>query len=163
MDWLLVGHAAVTITLLGVVRATRRWPWLFVLLTWPGTLAHELLHYTAGWLLGARPVALSILPRRQPNGALILGQVHFARLRWWNKVPVGLAPVGLLPLAGWLFQRSMSQPLLSWPSLLLAFAVGQCLLATWPSPQDWRHIRYGATVVLLLAGLVMISLWWLSR
>lgn len=34
---------------------------------------------------------MSILPRRMPDG-LLLGRVLFMRLRWWNAVPVALAP-----------------------------------------------------------------------
>ena len=39
-----------------------RWTWLYALSVLPGTLAHEAMHWLAGWLFGARPVSLSILP-----------------------------------------------------------------------------------------------------
>lgn len=57
-------HLTSFAALLVPIRAMRRWTWLYALAVLPGTLAHELMHWLAGWLFGARPVSLSILPRR---------------------------------------------------------------------------------------------------
>lgn len=64
VTWFALAHGAAFAALLWALLAARRWPLLFALLTWPGTAVHELLHYLAGWLAGARPVSLSVLPRR---------------------------------------------------------------------------------------------------
>ncbi|MCD5364578.1 hypothetical protein LQT98_23165, partial [Chromobacterium aquaticum] len=77
----------------------RAWFWPYVALSLPGTVLHELCHFLVGWLLRARPSRFSVWPRR--NGRqLTLGQVGFSRLTWWNALPIGIAPLLLLPL-GW--------------------------------------------------------------
>lgn len=150
-------HLAAVAALLLPIRALRRWTWLYALAVLPGTLAHELMHWTAGWLFGARPVSLSIQPRRSPSGKLLLGRVLFARLRWWNAVPVALAPFFLIPLSAVLLWYSAGRPAIAWPSLALKLLAVQCLLATWPSGQDWRHALAGAAVALTLAGFYLYN------
>lgn len=135
----------------------RRWPALYAVLTWPGTLAHELLHYVAGLLTGARPVSLTIIPRKETGGIWVLGEVAFARLRWWNSVPVGLAPLALLPLATWLAAQSIALPLLDWSGAGLKQLTVLCVLSAWPSRQDWSHASAGLFVWLLIAALLFAA------
>lgn len=59
-------HGAAMALMFGALRTLRRWPPVYAIALWPGTVAHELLHYGAGVLTGARPVAISLLPRRCP-------------------------------------------------------------------------------------------------
>ncbi len=149
-------HVGLLALLFGAARALRRWPPVYAIALWPGTVAHELLHYVAGLLTGARPVAISLLPRRQADGSWELGSVSFTRLRWWNSVPVGLAPMALLPAGGWVLVESLSWPLLSAGGAGLKFAAIQCLLAGWPSRRDWMHAFTG---LLLIALLVLLGVW----
>ena len=102
---------------------------------------------------------MSILPRRMPDGELLLGRVLFMRLRWWNAVPVALAPFLLIPLSAGLLWHSAGWPALAWPSLGLKLLAVQCLLATWPSGRDWWHALGGAAVAgaLTLAGLYLYN------
>ena len=136
----------------------RRWPLLFALSIWPGTLAHELLHFLAGWLTGAKPVSLSVIPRRKPEGGWILGSVAFTRLRWWNSVPVGLAPLALMPAGGVLLIQSMTLPLLSLQGAGIKLVAVQCLIAGWPSPRDWSHALLGLlfTGILALTAFILV-------
>ncbi len=152
-------HVAALALMLVALRWLRRWPPVYAVALWPGTVAHELLHYAAGLLTGARPVAISLLPRRQANGSWELGSVSFTRLRWWNSVPVGLAPMALLPAGVWVLFESLSWPWLSVGGAALKFAAAQCLLAGWPSRRDWMHALVGLLVITLLALLGM----WLLR
>lgn len=147
----LASHALVLVLLAGGLLALRRWPWLYAASIWPGTVAHELLHYIAGLLFGARPLSLNVIPRRKLDGGWLLGSVSFARLRWWNSVPVGLAPLALMPAGAWLFVESASMPLLSLPALGLKLLATQCLVAGWPSPRDWAHAIVGLLAVTALA------------
>ncbi len=147
-------HLLALITLLLLLLWLRRFPWLYALSIWPGTVAHELLHFSAGLLMGAKPVSLSVIPRRKPEGGWVLGSVMFARLRWWNSVPVGLAPLALMPAGGWAFMESATLPLLSAHGAGLKLLTAQCLLAGWPSPRDWSH----AIVGLLMTGLLVVAL-----
>lgn len=61
----LASHLVLAVVMFGLIRSLRRWPRLFALMTLPGTLAHELLHFGVGLLSGARPTSLSILPAEQ--------------------------------------------------------------------------------------------------
>lgn len=113
---------------------------LFIVLTLPGTLLHELLHFIAGLLFGARPVVISILPRRVPDGWQ-LGRVGFANLNAVNSIPVCLAPLALVPLAYWAGAKwvaplAMTQWVL-WSAL--CYLLANCVYAAWPSKVDWSH------------------------
>ena len=136
----------------------RRWPWVYAVSLWPGTVAHELLHFIAGLLMGAKPVALSVIPKRKPEGGWVLGSVMFARLRWWNSVPVGLAPLALVPAGAWAFWMSASMPLISGSGAALKLVAVQCTLAGWPSPRDWSHAIIGILMFAALAALTYFVL-----
>lgn len=144
---LLTAHAGLLLLMAVGLRALRRWPAAYLVARWPGTVGHELMHLAAGLLTGARPVGFSVLPRRAADGGWVLGEVAFARLRWWNGLPVGLAPLALLPAGGWAFLHSTNLPLLSasgsgWKLLAL-----QCAVAAWPSPRDWAASLTGLLIV----------------
>lgn len=159
-----IPHAIALLLLSGALLMLRRWPWVYALSLWPGTVAHELLHYVAGLLFGARPLSLSVIPRRKPDGGWLLGSVSFARLRWWNSVPVGLAPLALMPAGGWVFAESCTQPVLSGSAWGMKLLAAQCLLAGWPSPRDWAHAIVGLLALMalgLLAALALARAGWL--
>ncbi len=151
-------HLLAAILLVLALLWLRRWPWLYALSIWPGTVAHELLHFVAGLLMGAKPVALSVIPKRKPEGGWVLGSVMFARLRWWNSVPVGLAPLALMPAGAWTFMESAGLPLLSVGSAGLKLLTAQCLLAGWPSPRDWSHAIIGLLMLAALGVLAVLAL-----
>ena len=158
-------HAIVLLAIVMALLALRRWPLLFAVSIWPGTLAHELLHFVAGWIFGAKPVALSVIPRRNPEGGWVLGSVAFTHLRWWNSAPVGLAPLALIPGSVYLFMASMTPPLISLPGAGIKLAAAQCLIAGWPSPRDWSHAIMGLLVtgvILLMGYLLMMRMGLLS-
>lgn len=143
-----------------VLNASRRATWQLALVSLPGTWAHELAHYVAGVVLGAKPTSLSLWPRREGD-RIILGSVGFARLNLWNSGPVGLAPLILLPGAGlaaehWLAPAFASSAYLSW---VLAGYVCACLLFSCiPSSTD---IRVGGASALLW-GAGLYGLWSLA-
>jgi hypothetical protein len=159
-------HAFALLLITGVMLWLRRWPYVYAFSLWPGTVAHELLHFFAGLLAGAKPVSLSVIPRRKLEGGWTLGSVSFARLRWWNSVPVGLAPLALIPAAGWIFIESSSLPLMTMNAFLMKLIATQFLMAGWPSPRDWSHAIIGlvAVAAIVLGGaLILMSLGWLPR
>lgn len=148
-------HAALLALVFLALRSLRRWPTAYAATIWPGTVAHEVLHYAAGVLTGARPVAISLLPRRQSDGSWELGSVSFTRLRWWNSVPVALAPMALLPAGVWAFMESTALPALSVEGNAMKLISVQCLLAGWPSPRDWFHAIVGLLVMAAVALLIL--------
>lgn len=160
---MLTGHALAIFILIVGLRKLRRWPTIFALITLPGTISHELLHFIAGLLTGAQPVRLSVIPKRQDDGRWHLGEVTFTNLCWWNSVPVALAPLALIPLGGWLFFYSATLPTLSPQGAMLKLITAQCLLSGWPSPRDWSHAIKGIVIIVLSAaaigwGLISIGL-----
>jgi hypothetical protein len=143
-----------------LLRTFRGSPIFYALLYWPATIAHELTHLFVGFILAAKPVGFSVMPRR-PKGSnyLVLGEVSFLRLRWWNKLPVGTAPLLLIPVGGWLVLQSLPSPFLSSTTLLFLFGALQCFAGAWPSPTDWQHAW---VTVYVLAGLAAVAalLYW---
>lgn len=152
LDPLLAAHGALLLFVLVLLRWLRRWPGIYLLSVWPGTVAHELMHAAAGLLTGAQPVSFSVLPRRRADGGWILGEVGFTRLHWWNSVPVALAPLALLPVGGWMFMHSTGWPLLSAASGGWKLLSVQCLIAAWPSPRDWSACAAGLLVITALVA-----------
>ena len=130
---------------------------VFFLFTVAGTACHELAHYTVGLLTGARPGAVTIIPRRKGN-QWELGSVVLNRVRWYNAAPAALAPVLiiLIPLAvawwrtapGWSFQL---------PDIAIAFVLAPQFLSCWPSRIDWRIAARSWPWIFMLAPLAWLS------
>jgi hypothetical protein len=76
------------------------WPFLYAIVTLPGTFFHELMHYGAGLALGGHPYGFSVIPTWAPDGAMdSLGHV-MVHPNWYNSASIGLAPFMLAPLTG---------------------------------------------------------------
>jgi len=71
--------------------------WIYAIVAFPGTLAHELSHYLVAFVLGGHPTFPSLIPVREGR-AWRLGQVQ-CRAGRIRGLFVGLAPLLLLPLA----------------------------------------------------------------
>lgn len=130
-------------------RYFRFYPWLIL----PGTFAHEALHLLVGLVLGARPVRFSIWPTRS-DGGYTLGYVLFANLRWWNKIPVGAAPILLFPISAELLWFACSEQGLTWPWACATVGAAEAAFAGVPSKQDFLHILSGAAICL---GLITVA------
>lgn len=153
------GHVAVTGTIFWVLRLVRYSPQLYPVVWFVSSAAHELSHLLIGLVFLARPVSFSVIPRRSTDGAgWRLGAVGFTRLRWWNQLLVGLAPLVLLPpLAVWLLVDSLSLPLLSWLSTVMKFGAMQCFVGSWPSPPDWAYTWRTIVILLGLGCLALVG------
>ncbi|SHG98455.1 hypothetical protein [Massilia sp. CF038] len=122
-----------------------------------GTMCHELAHWLVGWLTGARPGALTIIPRRQ-GAHWQLGSVTLTRVRWYNAAPTALAPllIILIPLAvawwrtrgPWHFQSM---------DLAIAFGLAPQFLSFWPSAVDWRIALRSWPWPLILGALAWLA------
>lgn len=140
-----------------VIRALARSHPLFFLFTVLGTVSHELAHFVAGLVTGARPASFTVIPRRVGQH-WELGSVMLTRVRWYNAAPAALAPllVILLPLAvawwrtrpGWAFQPV---------DLAIAFALAPQFLSFWPSGGDWKLAARSWPYLIIIAGLTYVS------
>ena len=129
---------------------------VFFLFTVAGTICHELAHALAGWLTGAGPSQLTVIPRRKGRH-WELGSVTLTRVRWYNAAPAALAPFAILliPLAvawwrtapGWRFGLL---------DLLLAFVLAPQLLSFWPSRVDWRIAARSWPYLIIIAVAVFL-------
>jgi hypothetical protein len=133
-------------------------PTTFALISWPGTVAHELSHALVGLLLGAKPCSFSLFPKDLGGGRWQLGAVGFSGLRWWNAPWTALAPMLLAPLALYL-ATAWAYP--AWDS---GDAVGGlwrlalCALflqASCPSSTDLRVAAPGIAIL----GALAVLLW----
>ena len=105
-----------------------------------GTTVHELLHFVVGFLMNAKPVDISLWPKKTESGYR-LGYVGFANIRWYNAVFVAMAPLlGLLAILLFVDYRLAQQlPYQFKTSDLFAWlCMGQVMLSSWPSPQDFK-------------------------
>ncbi len=130
---------------------------IFFVFTAAGTLCHELAHVIAGWLTGASPGALTIIPRRKGRH-WELGSVTLNHVRWYNAAPAALAPllIILIPLAvAWWRTRAPWQfePL----DLLIAFLLAPQLLSFWPSAIDWRIALRSWPYAFIIAPLAWLA------
>ncbi|GLH71301.1 hypothetical protein GETHPA_28340 [Geothrix rubra] len=138
--------------MLWVLARARRSFWLISLLALPGTLCHELCHWTVGRLLNGRPVRFTVVPRREGRG-FVLGAVAFSNVRWYNAFFIGLAPLLLLPGAYGLFLWRLGHAgAFGWPELGLVFLLANLVFAAVPSGQDLRLAARSPFGWLLLAG-----------
>ena len=132
--------------------------WRLALLVFPGTLAHELAHFTVGWVMQAQPTQFSVWPRREGQHWQ-LGAVSFRGIGLLNGAFVALAPLLLLPVA-WLCLMHVTLPCWQqeqWGGWLgSAYLTATLLFAAVPSTQD---IRLGSASMLCY-GILTTLVWW---
>ncbi|MCA9933836.1 MAG: hypothetical protein KC415_07935 [Anaerolineales bacterium] len=78
---------------------TRRADWaviIYALILLPGVFLHELSHWVMAKLLGVRTGSFSLIPRRQPDGSVVLGYVEYYKGRTLG--PIRESLVGGAPL-----------------------------------------------------------------
>lgn len=68
---------------------------LQALFRFPGTFLHELAHLLVGLVLNAKPVNVSLFPRKEGD-KIILGSVGFRNVTWYNAFPTAMAPFLLI-------------------------------------------------------------------
>lgn len=104
-----------------------------------GVFSHEIFHFGVGYLTRARPVGMTLIPRRDGN-QIILGSVEFERLTWANAWATALAPLLALPalyaLALWRTSNQVEG--LTFEDLACWTLASPIVLHCWPSSADWR-------------------------
>jgi hypothetical protein len=124
---------------------------IFTLLQLPGTLCHELAHFAAALATCARPVSLSIVPRRSGKGYQ-LGEVKLANARWYNAAPTALAPLLLVLIPWWVaLLRTRGNWHFSALDAGLVLLLAPQFLACWPSSTDWK-LAMRSWPLLLISG-----------
>lgn len=129
----------------------------FAFLTLGATVFHEACHWLCGVALNARPISVSIWPKRLGR-RWTLGTVEFSNINIWNAAFVAFAPLATLPLGWvafqfWMVPAFSSQAYLSW--FLSGYVVACCGLAGFPSTTD---IKVGALSAVMYSTLVAAGL-----
>lgn len=137
---------------LGLMHSMRFAGYGFALLSICGTCIHEACHLVFGYALNAKPLNISLWPKRQGR-YLVLGSVGFANLNIWNAAFVAFAPLVMLPLGWRLFQFWMlsayrAGSYFSW--ILAGYVVACCGFACFPSSTDIKAGALSAAMYLVL-------------
>ena len=140
---------------------TRGMPRFFSLLSLPGTIGHEVLHFLIGTLTLAKPVKASLLPKFHRDGSTTLGYVMFANIRWYNALFVGLAPLLALPFAFWLVSYRATQiPPWSWWELLWGYIAANLAYSCLPSHADVEIVLSKPLGLTAWLALGIALAWW---
>lgn len=129
------------------------------LLSLVGTSGHEAMHFLVGWLLRAKPVSVSLFPKRDGN-RWVLGSVGFTGLNIFNSAFVGLAPLLLLGISWgvfewWLVPAYQGGHLVSW--FIAGYVAACALFSSIPSTTDIKI----AALSTLMYGAVGYGIWYL--
>ena len=90
------------IILMRLKYATYRSMFLCFVVNIIGTFLHELMHFTVGLLLNARPSKFTIIPKKSIEGSYTMGSVSFKNITFYNAFPSAMAPFLLLPIGFYL-------------------------------------------------------------
>ena len=153
--------AIAVLTLLTVTGRLTRYKWPFIVFVLPGTIAHELAHWSMALLLRGKPTPPSFWPHTEGR-RWVLGHVLIRRPRWYNLPPIALAPLLLLPLAITLYWHWLRfYPLLQWRHWLGVYFVATLLRSASPSPEDLRLLAAYRWPLLFIgaAGIGLLIAW----
>jgi hypothetical protein len=164
IGWAFCGYLAVVIVTAALLHYLRRMPRFFSLISLPGTVGHELLHFLVGTLALAKPVKVSLIPKFHRDGSATLGFVRFSNIRWYNALWVGFAPLLALPAAIWIvYYRSAQIPPLSLPEFAWSYAAASLTYSCLPSRADIEIVLSKPAGLLFYLGSAAILFWtWLK-
>lgn len=134
-------------------QASRDSYWIGSWLRLPGTFAHELTHLFFGALTNAKPMTMNLLPKRMGRH-VILGQVAFRNLTWYNAAITGLAPLVLVVVALNVDRWSRTQKISY--NLFCAFIEANLLMACIPSGTDFKVATRYSLIPAILAILLFL-------
>lgn len=164
IGWSFCGYLAIVVATAGLLHYLRRMPRFFSLVSLPGTVGHELLHFLVGTLTLARPVKVSLIPKFHRDGSATLGFVKFSNIRWYNALWVGFAPLLALPAAiALVYYRSAEIPPLSLREIAWSYVAASLTYSCLPSRADVEIVFSKPTGLLFYLGSAAILCWiWLK-
>jgi len=145
-----------------LIHFARRWVPLYALLVLPGTLLHEASHWLVAAVLGGQPTSLHVMPTRSERGWQ-LGAVGVRRVRWFNALPIGLAPLLLAPLAWVALLQAVSIEPASWLHWAVLYVATIAAVSCVPSRADLRIVLSRPLGLLLYVAIAAAAAWFLWR
>lgn len=162
IGWWFCAYLAVVIATAALLHRLRDMPRFFSLVSLPGTIGHELLHFLIGTLTLAKPVQVSLIPKFHRDGSATLGFVMFSNIRWYNALWVGLAPLLALPAALVLvYLRAAQIPPLSLAELAWSYLAASLTYSCLPSKADMQIVlsKPAGLVFYLLGAAGLVWAW----
>lgn len=124
---------------LALMHVAQRWVLLYALLVWPGTFLHELAHWLVAMLSAGEPGSLIVVPARSERGWR-LGAVGIRRVRWYNALPIGAAPLLLAPLAVFVLLHASRVDAARWTHWVVLYLAVSAAVSCLPSLTDWKLV-----------------------
>jgi hypothetical protein len=160
IGWAFCGYLAVVIATAALLHRLRSMPRFFSLISLPGTVGHELLHFLVGTLTLAKPVRVSLMPKFHRDGSATLGFVMFSNIRWYNALWVGFAPLLALPFALWLvYYRAAQIPPVSPYELAWSYVAASLTYSCLPSKADVGIVMSKPVGLIVYLGSASALLW----
>ena len=160
VGWSFCAYLAAVIVTAVLLHCLRRTPRFFSLVSLPGTIGHELLHFLIGTLTLAKPVKVSLLPKFHRDGSATLGYVMFSNIRWYNALWVGFAPLLALPAALWMvYWRCAHIPPLQWHELAWSYVAASLAYSCLPSQADVEIVMSKPAGLLVYLGGASMLCW----
>ncbi|HVY07020.1 MAG TPA: hypothetical protein VHB46_13680 [Burkholderiales bacterium] len=160
LGWAFCGYFAVVILTAALLHQLRHLPRFFSLVSLPGTMGHELLHFLVGTLTLAKPVKVSLLPKFHRDGSATLGYVMFSNIRWYNALWVGFAPLLALPAAFWVvYYRAAQIPPVTAVELAWAYLAASLAYSCLPSKADVDIVLSKPLGLAIYIGVIAALAW----
>ena len=129
----------------------------------PGTFFHELMHFTVGLLLYAKPTTFCLFPKKVGDG-YVMGSVGFRNIKFYNAVPSALAPLLLLVIAYYLDKMFLQvTSITNWGYLLYILLQTILIENSIPSPADLRIARRSVLGIILYLCLFLFVVLFLNH
>ena len=132
--------------------------WLFDIF---GVFFHEVAHFVIGVIFGAKPFAFSVIPQKTQNGYM-MGHVQFSNIKWYNAIPVALAPFLLILLAFFIdkyYFIVIEKTVLSYVGYIFLLIV--TITSAMPSSQDFKVARSSFGGILFYSTITYVGLYFL--
>ena len=142
---------------------TYRSMFLAALTNIPGTFFHELMHFTVGLFLNAKPTTFCLFPKKVGDG-YVMGSVGFRNIKFYNAVPSALAPLLLLVIAYYLDKMFLRVTHITiWEYILYILLQTILIENSIPSPTDFRIARRSILGIVLYIGLIIFLILFLNH
>jgi len=131
---------------------------LFVSSNLPSTVMHELAHFAVALLLGGKPSAISVWPVKRGK-RWKLGSVVY-RPTVLSTVPTALAPLGWLPIGGYLLlkRHALAHGSIEMLCGIYLFAY-LCASASIPSPEDMQIVTSHPSSIMMWTLILCIAVY----
>lgn len=118
----------------------KKYNFIYYLISLPGTIIHETMHYLVALLTNGRPKSFSLIPYKDGD-MYTMGEVVVGNIRFYNAIPIAFAPLISLLIA-YLMLTHFSEVKNIGPidikTILVSYVIFNLINGSIPSRQDVR-------------------------